>query len=307
MAALRLAHVARGVAGSPDVVVHIFVMGLLRHIAACNQAEISKYIPFRVGGRAVGYVRPDLARRIVEWDGAFRSTGDALELDPAVEDADERSAAFDRIGPSLLEAGAIRKLRVERYSVLERWGASPLASIDRGMVTPFGLRAFGVHINGFVRDASGGLSVWVARRARDRAVDPGKLDNMVAGGLPHGLTLAQNLVKEGWEEAGLTPETLSRAKPVGAVSYTMETRHGLKPDTMFLFDLELPPGLVPHNTDGEVESFELWPAQRVMESVRDTDDWKFNVGLTMIDFLIRHGLIHPDHPDYALLVRGLHR
>jgi hypothetical protein len=36
------------------------------------------------------------------------------------------------------------------------------------------------------------------------------------------------------------------------------------------------------------------------------DDFKFNCALVVIDFLIRHGLIAPDHPDYVALVRGLH-
>lgn len=279
----------------------------MRHIENCNRHDPAGFVPFRVAGRIAGRVRPALACTLAEWESAFRFRDGGLEMDPALTDFDERSATFDRVGPRLVEIGAIRKLRGERYAVLERWGVPPLASIDRGMVTPFGIRAFGLHVNGFTRDAEGRISVWVARRARDRAVEPGKFDNMVAGGQPFGLTVAENLLKESWEEAGLTPDTLSRAVPVGMVSYTMESAHGLKPDTMFLFDLELPAGREPRNTDGEVEGFELWPMERVAESVRDTDDWKFNVNLTMIDFLIRHGHFRPDDPNYVELTLGLRR
>ena len=49
------------------------------------------------------------------------------------------------------------------------------------------------------------------------------------------------------------------------------------------------------------------PWERVAEIVRDTDEFKFNCNLVIIDFLIRHGLITPDHPDYLALAAGLRR
>jgi hypothetical protein len=46
----------------------------------------------------------------------------------------------------------------------------------------------------------------------------------------------------------------------------------------------------------------------VAERVRQSDDFKFNVNLVLIDFLIRHGRLCPDsEPDYVELVRGLRR
>ena len=74
----------------------------------------------------------------------------------------------------------------------------------------------------------------------------------------------------------------------------------------FCFDLELPSNFVPRNTDGEIESFALWPIERVAETVAETREFKDNCNLVIIDFLIRHGFIPPDDPDYVALVRGLH-
>ena len=206
----------------------------------------------------------------------------------------------------VVEKGLARKLRGEFYPVLPRWGAEPLMRIDRGVVAHFGIAAYGLHVNGFVR-TPGGIELWVGRRAMDRGVAPGQLDNLIAGGQPIGLTLAENLAKEAQEEAGIGPELIAKAVPVGAVTYLMENRNGLKPDTLFLYDLELDPGFVPENTDGEVESFERWPLDRVAESVRDTQDWKFNVNLVVIDFLVRHGWLKPEEPDYLEIVHGLRR
>ena len=41
------------------------------------------------------------------------------------------------------------------------------------------------------------------------------------------------------------------------------------------------------------------------EIVRDTDEFKPNCNLIVIDFLVRHGRIDPDGPDYLAIVEGL--
>ncbi len=114
------------------------------------------------------------------------------------------------------------------------------------------------------------------------------------------------MIKEAGEEAGVPPELAARAVPVGTISYCHEMPDGLKPDVQFAFDLELPSGFVPRNADGEIESFHLWPVERVMEVVRETTEFKFNCNLINIDFFIRHGLLAPDDADYLDIVRGLH-
>ena len=63
----------------------------------------------------------------------------------------------------------------------------------------------------------------------------------------------------------------------------MERPEGLRRDLLHCYDLDLPEDFVPRAADGEVESFELWPIARVLQTVRDTDDFKFNVNLVLID------------------------
>jgi len=201
----------------------------------------------------------------------------------------------------------VAKLRGEMFPVVTRWGEAPLALIDRGAVPVFGLKAFGIHINGYVRGKDG-LKLWIGRRALDKAVEPGKLDNMVAGGQPAGLSLTDNLVKEAHEEAGVPRELALRAVPAGAITYRMEAERGLKPDTMFVYDLEVPADFVPRNQDGEITAFMLMDPGEVIEQVRSSYDFKFNVNLVLIDFLIRTGHIRPEtEPDYVALVTGLHQ
>ncbi|BAI71074.1 thiamine pyrophosphokinase [Azospirillum sp. B510] len=283
-------------------------MSFLDHIRACNAHDLSGFRPFELDGHTVGWVRHTLAEALPGVDPGFVVTAERLTIAPGIRDFEARSTLLDHAAAFLVEQGTVKALRGEYYPVLPRWGAEPLARLDRAAVGAFGIEAYGLHINGFVRTGSGGLSLWVGRRARDREIAPGQLDNLIAGGQPIGLSLAENLEKEAAEEAGLDAATARLAVPVGAISYMMETPAGLKRDRLFVYDLELPPDLIPVNTDGEVESFELWPLDKVAESVRGGDDWKFNVNLVVTDFLIRHGWLTPENePDYLEIARGLRR
>ena len=76
-------------------------------------------------------------------------------------------------------------------------------------------------------------------------------------------------------------------------------------DVLFVYDLETPEDFKPRNTDGEIVEFMLMEAREVLARVRDTDDFKFNVNLILIDFAIRHGLATPEDPEYLALVAGL--
>lgn len=279
--------------------------GFLRHIKDCNRHDLSGFRPFQVAGVAVGWVRPAFRDQLLTHGAPFVAVGDGVGLSDSLDNAAARTAAVQDALRHMVSAGTFRELRGEMYAVAPTWGATPLLELDRAAVPYFGVTAYGLHVNGFVRRADG-IHLWVAKRAMDRGVAPGQYDNMVAGGQPAGLSLRDNLVKEAWEEAGLPSDLALQAQPVGCITYVMEQRKGLKPDVLFLYDLELPDPIVPHNMDGEVERFELWPLDQVARSVRDSDDWKFNVNLTIIDFLIRHGWITPEDPDYLAMCQGLH-
>ena len=278
----------------------------VHHIRACNTHDLAGFRPFRVGGDRVGWVRHALADHLTRFGDVFDIGRDVISLRETLDTFDSRSDAMARVLDALVADGTIQRLRREAYPVVTAWGAEPLLKIDRSAVAFFGIRSFGLHINGFVR-RSDGLHLWVGKRATDRRIAPGKLDNLVAGGQPYGLSLDENLVKEAEEEAGLSADAARRAVPVGAVSYLMENEAGLKPDTLFLYDLEVAEDFTPRNTDGEVEEFMLWPLDRVAARVRDSDDFKFNVNLVIIDFLVRHGYLKPEQSDYLDLVMGLRR
>jgi 8-oxo-dGTP pyrophosphatase MutT (NUDIX family) len=159
-------------------------------------------------------------------------------------------------------------------------------------------------MNGYVRDGEQ-IKLWVGQRAADRQIEPGKLDNLVAGGVPFGLDPMTNLVKECAEEAGIEEAMARQAVPVGAISYRMLHQGFLRQDTLFLYDLELPADFVPTNTDGEIASFRLMELEEVAAILTDSEAFKFNVAPVVIDFLVRHSFFKPDQPGYADLAMGL--
>jgi 8-oxo-dGTP pyrophosphatase MutT (NUDIX family) len=109
--------------------------------------------------------------------------------------------------------------------------------------------------------------------------------------VPAGLTPVETLVKEAEEEAAIPASLACQAVPVATISYAMERPEGLRRDLLYCYDLNLPEDFSPHAADGEVEAFELWPIARVMRTVRDTDAFKFNVTLVLIDLFQRQGLL----------------
>ncbi len=151
-----------------------------------------------------------------------------------------------------------------------------------------------MHVNGLVRRADG-LHLWIARRSRTKQLDPGKLDHIVAGGVPAGLSPAQT-VGEGSRgvEAAVPRALAGTARRVGLVRYAMERpERGCAATGCIATTLAMPEDFIPRAAaDGEVEfSSSYRPIERALATVRQTNDFKFNVNLVLIDLFLRERLI----------------
>lgn len=282
-------------------------MSYLERIRVCHQWRPENYRPLLLegDGQPLGWVTHDFARRLRDFPKAFIVTDAAVELPARYGDFETRSGVVEEVIRELYAAGEIPKWRGEDYAIGRRWGAPPLFRMERGAVPLFGVLAYGVHVNGFVTTPAG-PRLWVGKRSPRKAVAPGKLDHLVAGGQPYGLGLMENVVKEAAEEASVPAALARQARPVGALRYLCERSEGLRNDVVFCFDLELPADFQPAPNDDEVESFALWSMDQVLARLRDSDDFKFNVALVNLDFALRHGVLDPDkEPEYQQIVDGL--
>jgi hypothetical protein len=254
----------------------------LRHVRACNNAVLpGRRKPFRIGRDRVGWVLPELAEALCGFPAIAAEPDGSVTL--------REPDALQAIVRALAERGLMR-WRGEAFDIRARPGGRVLAQVDRGALPKLGIEAEGVHVNGLVEPAGEETQVWIARRSPHKQLDPGKLDHIVAGGVPAGLSPEATLVKEAAEEAAIRPAVVRTAVPVGVIAYAMERPEGLRLDRLHCYDLVLPREFTPRAADGEVETFELWPLSRVLATVRDTDEVKFNVNLVLIDLFLRRGL-----------------
>ena len=281
-------------------------MSFLDRIKQCQAPDLTAYLPFIVDGGVLGYVKPDFARALKDYPDTFVTNNQCLGLNDSLVGPDSRTEAVGAVLEKLMERGVVPGWRGEKYKVARSFAAPTLFDMERAAVALFGVIGYGVHLNGIVR-RDDGLAMWIARRSLSKPTGPGKLDQIVAGGQPCGIALRDNLVKECAEEADIPAAVASTSVPVGTISYTTARPEGLRRDVLFVYDLVLPADFNPVNTDGEVEDFHLMAMTDVIARVRESDDFKFNCALVVIDFLIRHGYIEADHPDYVALNQGLHK
>ncbi len=252
-----------------------------RHLDACNSATLpGDRLRFYLAGSQVGWLKPAFADDLLALEAVSRCD-DGVQLDDP--------SRLHAIARDLSTRGHYR-FRNEAFDVRVRPGLPALATIDRGALPSFGIMAEGAHLNGLVR-RDDGLHLWVARRASNKQLDPGKLDHLTAGGVSAGMSPWETLIKEAAEEAALPVVLAETSVHASTIEYAMDRAEGLRRDVLYCYDLALPESFIPRAADGEVESFELWPIARAFETVRDTDDFKFNVNLVLIDLFIRIGMI----------------
>lgn len=279
---------------------------LYRHITACNTAPSpTSLLPFHFGAAQVGWVSPELARALTFLPRDFHFEGRGVAMAGRLRSPASRSDALAAAGQVLARQG-FGRVRGELFDIRATAEGPVLGTLDRGLVPQFGVIGQGVHLNGLVRRADG-LHIWVGVRALTKAVAPGQLDNLVAGGIPAGLDAEQCLLKEAGEEASLPAELLAGARRTGRISYILGNEEGLRRDVLHVFDLELPESFIPRPNDDEVERFELWPAPHLLEALRETESIKFNVNLVLMDLFLREGLIDPEGTEGRKLRAGLNQ
>lgn len=249
-------------------------------------------VPLLIGSTRVGSVaRQHLAALEARGVGWLQVQPQQVVMDPSTPDLD---TCWHVLNQALHAQGLILGWRNEPYAVRERAGAEPLACIERAAARFWGTLTFGAHANGYVADAAGRpVSLWIARRALDKATDPGLHDNLIGGGVPSGQTPLQALVREAWEEAGLRPSQLGGLRGGRIVGLQRDIREGLQWEHLHCYDLLLPADVTPSNQDGEVMDLQCLPIEDALALAR-TEHMTVDAALVTLDFALRHHLLPPE-------------
>jgi 8-oxo-dGTP pyrophosphatase MutT (NUDIX family) len=238
-------------------------------LTAARAHDAAARMPFAVatpdGGlqRAGSVARADLPA-LAPWADVLHEQDGQLRL---LASPDERNALLGEVNAAVIERAASRF-----------WGAL----------------TFGAHCNGYVADADGRpVQLWIARRAWNKPTDPGRLDNLIGGGVPHGQTPREALLREAWEEAGLQPAQMAGLHAGSVLELFSDIPEGLQHEWLYVHDLALPAGLVPQNQDGEVAEHRLMPvAQALAEAASGA--MTVDAALATLDFALRHRLLPGD-------------
>ena len=211
-------------------------------------------MPWWIDAHPVGLVEPAFAARHLHNDPAFRrdDAGFHLVADNTPPARHQVLAAWEQ--RLLKQTSPPPGWRDERYSIYAPDGRSVLAELERSLFRPLGLISRAVQLNGW-QPGTAPPHLWLAQRNYTKAIDPARWDNLTAGGVAHGETLAEALAREAMEEAGIAVTlTRSRHPWCRVLSEHMEET-GLHREWVYVFDLELPADWVPLNQDGEVMAF----------------------------------------------------
>ena len=166
---------------------------------------------FVVDGEHVGSVDEAHLAALQPWSRWVEVREQAVVLTAG---AAEREAVFAEVNARLHEQGLIRAWRDEPFPLLSPTSGRVMAVFERASARFWGTLTLGAHCNGWVAGPDGQPgAMWIARRSATKATDPGKLDNLIGGGVPWGQTPWETLVREGFEEAGLSPAQMARATP----------------------------------------------------------------------------------------------
>jgi 8-oxo-dGTP pyrophosphatase MutT (NUDIX family) len=246
--------------------------------------------PFFVGEARVGWLRPPFAARLAAWPDVFAIGEERVAFSPDLPDDEARSRALARVLQALREQGVFPGWRNELYALNDAGSGGELLRFERAAAKHFGFIGPASHLNGLVIRPEG-LHMWIATRSASKASEPGKLDNMVAGGNPAGMDAMSCLVKECFEEAGMPAALAACAVQSGTVEFVRAVPQGVDAQRIAVFDIELPAYFVPQNQDGEVAGFELLPAPEVVRRLHEPHAFTVDAALVAWDCLKRRGLV----------------
>ncbi len=266
-------------------------------LAAARRRDLPR-VPFSIGGVVVGSVAAAHLAALCAWPQRLGGDDRGVQLVAA-----DRDGALAAVNTALHARGLIPAWRDETYAIVTHLGGPSLALIERASARFWGTLTFGAHANGYVADAQGRPThLWIARRALSKATDPGKLDNLVGGGVPYGQTPFETLVREGFEEAGLPAALMRRAVPGGVIELACDIAEGFMHEQLHSFDLCLPAEVTPVNQDGEVAELRCLPVDEAI-TLASGDAMTIDAALVTLDFALRHRLLAShDHARLAALM-----
>ena len=263
------------------------IEGLLRALRAARDFRPQGYLPLVLGTHAIGWVRREQTRLLKAWPDVFEVSPERISVGSGPEE--KLTEIFSKVAQALARDGVIRGWRNETYAVRAVEGGAPLFHLERAAMRFFGLTSSAAHLNGFFfKDEK--PTIWIARRAATKSIDPGMLDTLVGGGVTSGEDACGTLLRESGEEAGIPVSLAEQVRPAGLLRVCREVPGGLHSEILHVHDLALPADFAPRNQDGEVGEFLALEPAALLERIARAE-MTVEAGLVAVDFALRRGVL----------------
>lgn len=267
-------------------------------LRARNTFTLADFLPVYVVGQQIGFVHRKYKVAVVALSPAIRSTQKGVVVDAAKDDYATLTQFFQTLNDALVQKGLLTPSHPgEMYRVTAARFSEPLFEMARYAAFFWGIRIFGVHLNGLVQQGKGQIGMWYAQRSKNRYA-PGKFDHLVCGGQPSAITLRDNLCKEAYEEAKMPYALTRQAIGVGVVSSWEQRGYFLCRFTPVMFDLWLPETFEPISLDGSSSAFGTLSLTHLLQQPEMLFSFKSSCQPVLISLLLRHGYLQPDAEHY---------
>lgn len=268
-----------------------------------KSADLTGFVRVIIAGQPIGWTRREFAVLADGFNDTWDFQDEALHLSNAYADYDARTQAIDETFVALSEAGHLPSMPdygslggIDWYPIYSNGQANDRLAIIKRFYAPFlGIHNEAIMVHGFHDNR-----YWAAKRGKIVEYGAGLLDIMVAGAVRHDQNLEEAILDEGMAEANIDATWLPHIKPVQKLHFYYLTERGfLMNETFHIYDFDTHNTFEPKtNLPLEVEGFQEYSIPEIMIAVQHGNIFKGQINMVLADFLIRHGHLTAEHPDY---------
>lgn len=273
----------------------------MESVKQLNDADLTTLYRLEIGGKHIGYLRPQLAEVLTKQAPDFLGQTGPQTISVVAENLSPQqlTARFDALHQELAAKGLLPKPAKEFTDVRAQITDEPLCQINRNLIFPLGIISRGVHV---ILTYENGDFV-IAKRSDRVFTFKGCYDVPVGGLLPSGKDPWAHVKIEANEEASLSEGTIRPAGDAMVLAYArnvqgqqqgdeykpafpFETDGGTNWDEVFYWVATIPDNVIPVPRDGEVKSFLRMTPIELLQSLRtEPQEWKTNSCVMLLETL----------------------
>lgn len=235
-------------------------------------------MPITIANRVSGWVTPQALPYVKQIDGVMAEP-EAVHIAQNSDDYNFVTKKLNQIALNLKGTGCLRGWRDEQIDVIGE--GQLLATIERAATRALGLLTQAVHLNAWSDDGR----MWMARRSDTKQNNPGLWDTLVGGLVSAGESPESSLIRESYEEAGLSEKNLSNKEPLNlSVRLHRRLPEGYQVEDLYVCNCVLPSYVIPENIDGEVSEIKLLDINVILDML-EQDLFTYEAELSILDGL----------------------